>query len=148
MISNPATFFTNGSDQRQFTYEGGAKPFHWSPYNSGLSKSMECNVVFFANDIDHARDVLRRLFEFWIECNESYLKSKRDSKRDDHGLINSRRMEITTLRHYLAHFDDMTISEAPTNQFYKVGWASNDDLGVYSVEACGPRKKHTELLAY
>lgn len=121
MISNPARFFINGNNDRQFTYEGGSTLFHWSPNLSGLSSSMESNVIFFANDEDHARDVLRRLFEFWIEHNELYVKSILP-ERDRYS---SRNGEIRVLRDYL------NIERAPTNQFYQVGWACNDNLNVY-----------------
>lgn len=138
MISNPARFFVNGSDEREFTYEGGTKLFHWSPYESGLSKSMESNVIFFANDVDHARNVLSRLFKFWLECNEEYVRSK-DTKNDYHGLAASRQTESETLCYFIENLEKMTISEAPTNQFYKVGWACNDDLSVYKLEKVSKR---------
>jgi hypothetical protein len=128
-ISNPARFFVNGSDDREFTYEGGSTLFHWSPYDSGLSNSMESNVVFFADSEDHARDVLRRLFEFWIDCNERYVKSKK--AEDRHGFVSRNTAEIETLRYYLEQIDQMKITEAPTDQFFKVGWACNDNLNVY-----------------
>lgn len=130
IVSNPATFFINGQDARSFTYEGGAMLFHWSPYASGLSTSMESNVIFFANDVDHARDVLRRLFEFWIKCNTKYVKYKHN-QNDRHGLAANAESEIKVLNHYLANMGQMVISEVPTNQFYKVSWASNDGLDVY-----------------
>jgi hypothetical protein len=125
MIGNPARFFINGSETRSFTYEGGSTLFHWSPYESGLSTSMESNVVFFANSEDHARDVLRRLFEFWVECNETYIKTTEDR-------FNS--AETEALRHYLTIMDQMKISPAPVNQFYEVGWADNDTLSVYEAK--------------
>lgn len=138
MVSNPATFFINGSQTRKFTYEGGNTLYHWSPHDSGLSTSMESNVMFFADSVDHARDVLRRLFEFWIECNEQYIKSQQEyDKRnrvavnDYHGLSSARAAEVRTLGRYLSVMDRMKLTPVPTNQFYKVSWASNDDLGVY-----------------
>lgn len=138
MIANPATFFTSSSEYRSFTYEGGAKLFHWSPYGSGLSTSMESNVMFFANDVDHARDVLRRLLEFWIECNDLYIaheqesdKKRRVAVNDYHGFVSAKEAETRVLRRYLTVLDKMKFNEVPTNQFYKVSWASNDDLNVY-----------------
>ena len=91
MISNPVTFFINDEETRSFTYEGGSRLFHWSPYESGLSESMESNVVFFANGEDHARDVLRRMFGFWVERNDLY----RNSTRDNHSvnLAETRRLK-------------------------------------------------------
>lgn len=130
MISNPATFFIDGFKTQCFTYEGGAKLFNWSPYDSGLSTSMESNVIFFANDAEHARDILRRLFEFWIRCNEKYVKHK--SKEDDrHGVIDRAKTEISVLSRYMENIDKMVVREAPTNQLFKVAWASNDGLCVY-----------------
>lgn len=129
-VGNPARFFISGSDEREFIYEGGSTLFAWSPYDSRLSTSMESNVVFFANDETHARDVLRRLFEFWIECNDLFLKSKH-SKDDRHGLSDRRACENRVLRRYLEMMEKMKITPAPTNQFYQVSWACNDNLNVY-----------------
>lgn len=129
-ISNPATFFINGFEQRRFTYEGGSMLFNWCPYDSGLSTSMESNVIFFANDVDHARDVLRRLFEFWIECNDLYVKDKQRDQ-DRHSLRGNRESETRVLNRYLENIDQMKFKAVPTNQFFKVSWASNDDLNVY-----------------
>lgn len=138
MISNPATFFISGNDYKSFTYEGGAKLFHWSPYTSGLSTSMESNVMFFANDVGHARDVLRRLLEFWIMCNDLYVvsqqateKKRRVAVNDYHGFVSAKEAETRVLRRYLTVLDVMKFDEVPTNQFFKVSWASNDDLNVY-----------------
>lgn len=138
MIANPATFFISGSEYKSFTYEGGAKLFHWSPYASGLSTSMESNVMFFANDVDHARDVLGRLFEFWIDCNDLYIAHGRESDKkrriavnDYHGFVSAKEAETRVLRRYLTVLDVMKFDEVPTNQFFKVSWASNDDLNVY-----------------
>lgn len=124
MISNPVTFFINDNETRSFTCEGSSRLFHWSPYESGLSKSMECNVIFFANDEDHARDVLRRMFEFWIECNDLY----RESTRDDNHSVNL--AETRRLKSFLRKIDKMQILPAPMDQFFEVGWASNDNLHV------------------
>lgn len=138
MISNPARFFISGSDEREFTYEGGTKLFHWSPYESGMSRSMESNVIFFANDIDHARDVLLRLFQFWLNCNDEYIRNKQ-REDDRHGLAANRETESETLRYFIQNLEKMAISAAPTNQFFKVGWACNDDLSVYKLEKASKR---------
>jgi len=129
MISNPVRFFINGSDTRSFTYEGGSRLFHWSPYENGLSKSMECNVIFFANDEDHARDVLRRMFEFWIECNDLYLKSKHGI--DNYSNLSDHRVaETERLKSYLRNIDETKVQLAPVDQLFEVGWACNDSLHV------------------
>jgi len=126
MICNPARFFINSSEDRRFTYEGGSRLFHWSPNDSGLSETMESNVIFFADDESHARDVLRRLFEFWIECNDLYKKSQQD------GLDARTSEESATLRYYLKNMGSMQVTLAPTNQFYQVTWAWNDTLNMYA----------------
>lgn len=113
MISNPCTWFINGNETESFTYEGGTKLYHFSPYDNGLSSTMECNIIFLANDEKHALDVLKRMLEFRIarltkesggnpgDANE-YLKALKDGR--------------------------VKIYEAPSNQFYKVGWAENDTI--------------------
>ena len=129
MINNPVRFFINGSETRSFTYEGGSRLFHWSPYENGLSKSMECNIIFFANDENHAREVLRRMFEFWIECNNLYLESEHGTDNYS-GLSDYRATETKRLKSYLRNIDKTKVQPAPVDQIFEVGWACNDNLHV------------------
>jgi hypothetical protein len=127
MISNPATFFINGNDEREFTYEGGTTLYHWSPYDSGLSISHEANIIFFANDLAHARDVLRRLFEFWITCNKMLIDNDRNQAFSSNAAIKS---QNRLLDNYKSCIQEMEITLAPTNQIFMVGWACNDTIHV------------------
>lgn len=131
-ISNPVCLFAGGGneeDEREFTYEGGSTLFHFSPHDNGLSGTMENNLVFFANDDAHARDVLRRMFEFVIECcrkqSEYYLGRKHRHDEEFHGRT---RATANKFKLYLSEIDTIKIPMAPTNQFYIVGWASNDNV--------------------
>lgn len=120
MISNPIKFFVTGSEQKSFEYEGGKILFHFSPYDNGLSNTFEDNVVFFANDEKHAINVFKRMLKFGIQCSRergpgssgysSYRKKRFEAYID---ALNSGKIKLT---------------KAPMNQFYIVGWASNDTL--------------------
>jgi len=116
MISNPCTWFINGGETESFTYEGGTKLYHFSPYDNGLSSIMECNIIFLANDEKHALDVLKRMLKFRLTINEKYKSS------------NSRNSECAN--EYLKAIEGgrAKVSLAPVNQFYQVGWAENDTI--------------------
>lgn len=131
MISNPVTQYAGVGNRREFTYEGGTKLFHFSPHDNKLSETLENNVVFFANDEEHALDVLERMFTFMMECalgeEESYT-NKRVAHAKEFQTSAGRR--YVKFEGYLKALKKgkLKVSEAPTNQFYKVGWASNDTL--------------------
>jgi hypothetical protein len=117
-ISNPCTWFINGHDEESFTYEGGSILYHFSPNDNGLSGTMENNVIFFANDEDHARDILRRMLEFRMQCEKKY---QADEKH-----LSSGRSYLA--EGYLKDIDNIKFTLAPINQFYVVGWACNDTI--------------------
>lgn len=117
-ISNPCTWFINGNDEESFTYEGGSILYHFSPHDNGLSGTMENNVVFFANSEAHARSVLIRMLEFRINTHKKYKKSQgHDGYRD-----------ARIAQAYLDNIATIILEPAPTDQFYVVGWASNDTI--------------------
>lgn len=110
MISNPVTYFINGNETRSFTYEGGEKLWHFAPSMYNNERYMGVNIIFFADDIEHAKDVLERMFTFALETNKSeYIGLER-------------------FKTILDEKEKWIIVPAPTNQIYKVGWASNDTL--------------------
>ena len=128
MISNPVTLFADGGssqNQRSFVYEGGSKLYHFSPKDNKLSETRDNNVVFFANDVEHAKDVLVRMVKFTIECAKEYQKYCDNSSQ-----FNSNREMLPKFEAYLKHIEDgkAEIIEAPMNQFYIAGWASNDTI--------------------
>jgi len=117
MISNPCKYFVNGHDQKAFTYEGGHTLFHFSPKSSGLSSHMEMNLVFFANNQEHAKRVVVSMLRFKLKCLEEYEQSPSD---------NLRYGEMEKVRHLLVNQSKFKITKASTDQFYLVGWADND----------------------
>ncbi len=131
MISNPVDIFINGYVSRPFVYEGGDKLYHFCPQDNGLSRNMECNVIFFANNDAHAVDVLRRMFNFVIGCNNEYIGSKRTRTGfRDVEYLDERDKQNAKLELWLAALNDgkIKLELAPTNQFYQVGWADNDTI--------------------
>ena len=129
MISNPATFFTTGSKQESFTYEGGSTLFHFSPHDNGLSRVMDNNIIFFANDKQHALDVLRRMFEFAIKCEYKRLGIKMQGDEAKY-IAPATHDRANKWAAYLKALNEnkVKVKRAPTNQPFIVGWASNDTL--------------------
>ena len=131
MISNPCQWFINGSNRKEFTYEGGTTLYHFSPNDNNLSRTMECNVVFFANDEKHALDVLKRMMTFRIKCANEYIEANKDSgsyhSQDFIRRTNDYNSETSAL---IRAIEDgkVQLSIAPVNQFYKAGWACNDNI--------------------
>ncbi len=119
MISNPCKFAINGNETKEFTYEGGNTLYHFSPCDSGLSKTnimifMVMKVVFFADSVKHAENILKRMLEFkleYIECHEIYKKSEWTSRKDE---------QVAKIKNLLTNQEKWICTEAPTNQFYLV----------------------------
>lgn len=122
MISNPASFFINGYEEKEFIYEGGTTLYHFSPIANKLSEHMDCNIIFFANDEKHALDVLQRMFKFALECISQYEQNKDATDRSVH------RKDKFQKFLKASEANKIKVSLAPTNQFFKVGWADNDTL--------------------
>lgn len=122
MISNPITFFIDGSNQRSFTYEGGKHLWHFSPNQSGLMKHHAMNIIFFADDATHALDVVERICKFAIECHDTKYDPMNEELKD------RRDRAVATFEYLLLNKKSWIITLAPMNQVYKVGWASNDTI--------------------
>ena len=131
MISNPASLFINGNEKDKFTYEGGTTLYHFSPHDNNLSNTMENNIIFFANNEEHAFDVLKRLCNFVINCEEKYLNHT-TNKRQVHWreFSESSKMTAKKFHGYLEAIEEnkIKLELAPINQIYIVGWASNDHI--------------------
>lgn len=74
MIGNAVSLFVNGGETKSFTYEGGDILYHFSPYDNKWSKYLDWNIAFHANNDKHARDVLIRIIDFYINCIVKYCK--------------------------------------------------------------------------
>lgn len=121
MISNPINY-----DQQPFTYEGGKTLYHISPSDSnieGYESWRAFNLVFFANDKIHAEDVLSRMLKHAKKCLTIKIK-KNVAEQDVHSIYDNKLKQI---EHLLKNIDKFKFVLAPTNQFYKVGWADNDE---------------------
>lgn len=131
MISNPISLFVDGNTRRRFVHEGGPNLWHFSPKANGLSSIMDCNIVFFAGDRLHALDVLKQMFEFVIECSEVYAKQRRNSRQYSAESLRANAIKkIAKYQSWLEALEQgkIMIVIAPTDQFYKVGWADNDTI--------------------
>jgi len=133
MINNPCRWWLSNSRIESFTYEGGRFLYHFSPHDNGLSTSMDTNVVFFANNDNHALDVLRRMLEFRLSVIKErlkYDKSKTYKDAVDEMLIERHEYcESRTFKYLQAVVEGkVKLTLAPGNQFFKVGWADNDTI--------------------
>lgn len=122
MISNPCKWFISGNKTAEFTYEGGTTLYHFSVHGlPGFNSYMFLNCVFFANSEKHAADVLERMLIAYIAGAKRY-------KRQDRELQERISGRTEYLEMILVVKDQWEFSIAPTNQFYTVGWASNDTI--------------------
>ena len=136
MISNYCSFFINGGERVSFTYEGGSTLFHFCPHDNQLESHLVCNVIFFANDEQHALVVLKRMFEFRIKAFETYSQNNKEYiEKYGYGFMqdheSSHNANVEMIKEWLKALMEgkIKVTKAPMNQFYKVGWASNDTLG-------------------
>lgn len=137
-LSNPCTWFITGSKEEVFTYEGGHILYHFdcsgrepNEIRSGITGNwIPINVIFFANDVEHAKDVLKRMFEFNIRCKTKYVKFNNANPDRPHAdsFITNAVGEKTVAEECLEKIDQWVITPAPTNQLFKVGWAHNDTI--------------------
>lgn len=118
-VNNPATLSIGNSKDESFTYEGGSAPYNFSPYDSGLSRTLEMNIIVFANNEEHAKDIISDLFDFMIDTQNLYEANTGSTPFYD------RREK---LRDYLHARKKWVVKLAPMNQPYIVSWASNDTL--------------------
>ena len=131
MIANCCTWFVNGSDQESFTYEGGKIAFHFSPHDNNLSKSLEMNLLFFADDEKHGLDILKRMFSFGVTCCKKYLVEEKANKGQHAGDFNhEKNRKIKIYQNYISLLNKgkIKLSKVPMNRFYIINWASNDNI--------------------
>lgn len=127
--SNPCKWFGNGgsyTDQELFTYEGGKHLYYFAPGKEIDKKVFDhwipLSLVFFADDVNHAKDVIERMLKFRIDVNkrhDDYLGHS-DYSRSTGG--------VNLPQILLDNKDKWIIDLAPINQFYTVGWADNDTI--------------------
>ena len=88
-------------------------------------------VIFFAKNEEHGLDVLKRMLQFCIACKAEYLEYNyhSPSTHSDY-FIEMAIKENSKYADIIKAIDDgkIKLSLVPMNQFYKVGWASNDTI--------------------
>ncbi len=137
-IVNPTRYFVTGSNENEFTYTPGNKIFH---INAGCDGYQCFNALVFANDLNHAKEILIQLCEFRIECGKklhAYYNKEIDFYEDlsSRNAYNCGKAQAVLDAAHSTDFKSkfkqntlyLTIQEAPLNQFYKVSWACNDNL--------------------
>jgi len=130
MTSNAINPFINGNETRPFEYEGGEALYTWCPYSYNLSTTLECNIIFFADNLEHARQVLIRAFEHVINANNDYDKTV-DPERRHAAEFKSRNARQT--ERCLGYIEAINSGKAdptlaPRTQILKTAWAANDTI--------------------
>ncbi len=129
MITNPAQYFINGSTVKKFTYDEGTMPFNFQPKDCGLTSSRESNVLIFANNIRHAKEIIEKLFIFKRECLIKNRLSKLDREIADIEYYDDKlKTELIKIDDILNNKDKWVINHCPKNQPYLISWASNDTI--------------------
>ena len=67
------------------------------------------NLIFYANNIEHAINILNKMLLFLLETESEY-------------------QQIKMYKDILNNKNKWKITLAPKNQFFKVGWAWNDTV--------------------
>ena len=114
---NPVTYFINGNDTESFTYEGGS--ILYSVYYHPIC------ILLFADSIDHAKNVVKRMLEFKRDCASKSLEVQFNKpilykEAYTHDFNNAESM--------IKKIDKFEIKEALKNQVYKTAWALNDTI--------------------
>lgn len=120
MISNPCKWPAKGKMKKdthgytQFTYKPGKHLYHFDASDSegtgshipGWERYMGLNLVFFADDQQHAALIFEDMLRHRVKCGET------NNYGNAQVILDNKNKWKFTL--------------APTNQFYKVQWADND----------------------
>ncbi len=109
-------YLSNPFNYLDFEYEGGTTLYH---FNYSTHCWILINVLFFADSIEHAKEVLDRLFKLRLDW---------DSKMIEENSQYYNKTDKECLDILLANRDKWVITEAPKNQFFKVSWADNERI--------------------
>lgn len=126
--TNPCTWFGAGGsykDQESFIYEGGKHLWYFAPGTEIDEKKFKncipISIIFWADNPDHAKNVLERMLKFRLEVHERHVEYEKGNYYNPGGYEGLAEL-------LLSNKDKWIIEEAPVNQFYEVGWASNDTI--------------------
>lgn len=142
MISNPCTWFSGGGsfdDMVEYTYgdpdvaECPKYLWHFSPCINKLSEHMDNNIVWFANDVETAMSILKRMCIFRMGVAKRQMEYHGVPKPGIYEAGNRYSNEEYAYHIYESYFNliesgKCIITMVIPNQFFKVGWASNDTL--------------------
>jgi len=120
-ISNPVVNIANR--RLKYTHEPkGDRLWHFSPNQCGLSNSMEMNIMFFSGNGKEALEDVHKMLLFMVEPPE------RDIAFSHPELVQRNSWETEYVENLIANKDKWIVTLVPKNQFFKVGWASNDTV--------------------
>lgn len=137
MISNPCKWFINGNREAEFKYEGGKYLYHFcsagkrNKVDTGWTDNyVRVNVIFFADSVEHARDVFKRMLETRLTAGEKYVNNPMGRITEAHAEEFKEQVdrECKDVREWLTKIDEAIFTLAPTNQLYVIGWADNDTI--------------------
>ncbi|URG13776.1 hypothetical protein [Acinetobacter phage vB_AbaS_TCUP2199] len=135
MISNPikGTVYTPIKDTPWFsskdvfyTYTNqrpeAIKAWNFQPYDCGLSKYMEANLLFFASDEHWAKNLLKDMLLWYVKNNPD------DPNERMNVAMRTQQWKREKVQEWLDNWEKVKVVEVPMNQFFIVGWAGNDTL--------------------
>ena len=136
-LSNPFDYFVNGSEKKSFTYSIVDKdiPFH---IYIGKKSSVNMNLMVFASNVSMAKNILIDAMYFRLQCAKEYVQSRYKEQlnntqlellMEEHNIVR----EVKELLEFIEqdrHEEkyNLIIEPIQTNQFFKIGWASNDNV--------------------
>jgi hypothetical protein len=117
--------FVTGSDVVAFRHAGGTKLYHFCPYDNGLSDHMDHTICFFANDDNHALDVLEQFYAFLVDAEERYRTYRKNQSHVDEDLLSSHAYRYNKNKKYLNAIREGKVNPkmVPTDFVFSVEWA-------------------------
>ena len=138
-MANPCRFWVEGSETESFTYKPGAKP--WFMHLSGHAH-IKFNGLIFADDEQHAREIIVALCDFARACHRKYVEHEKECEKEyPNGGYSAWRL-VRQNWHTQTDYKLLRLAAqgrtperlefhlipAAMNQCFKVSWASNDNF--------------------
>ena len=131
--SNPVNYFTDGNTKALFTFKPRKNPILFY-VQVRTSSHIPISVVIPATDLEDAKNLLIKAMKFRIKCGNKYLNNinydrmhATEYKKREINLINQSKTIINCINGKDDHYE-IIIEKVNYNQFFKVGWASNDTI--------------------
>ena len=138
-ITNPASYYVTGNDEKAFTFKPGKALFNVEIY--GSRSWIPVNIILMADNEVHVCQIMSELCDFRLACYEERMAhilkyDKMEAARIARQKSRDAYVELTeNIKKCLTEEDPdlpegfkITIRPAPMNQVFKCSWASNDNI--------------------